>query len=299
MLTTCEVVRTGGPSLSDELERGHIVHFPTCPIELPAAEDLEFFRERLPSLLERKNVSFHPEAARVVGAGGSPEERARVERVLRSHADRVQTFLKAAIPSLVPGWTVATTSFRPIEEKGRNLAPHASNELVHVDAGAYGATKGARILRFFVNVNPTEDRVWATKGVFPELFARFGARAGVAGPSAPSLEEGVIDRARGLLVSGLSSLGLPLARVLDSSPYDRAMRRFHNYMKDSQEFRADRETYQEFRFPPFSAWMVLTDGVSHACLSGRFAFVDTFLIPLANCRLPELAPINVLRAGRS
>jgi hypothetical protein len=38
--------------------------------------------------------------------------------------------------------------------------------------------------------------------------------------------------------------------------------------------------------------MVLTDGVSHACVSGQHALADTFLIPLRNCRLP--APYDLL-----
>ncbi len=85
-----------------------------------------------------------------------------------------------------------------------------------------------------------------------------------------------------------------IANVLDSSPYDRAMRRFHNYMKDDPAFRDSQDGYREFRFGPRSAWMVLTDSVSHACLSGQHALVSTFLVPLQNCRLPEMAPINVL-----
>jgi hypothetical protein len=42
--------------------------------------------------------------------------------------------------------------------------------------------------------------------------------------------------------------------------------------------------------------MVLTDGVSHACISGQHALVDTFLVPLRNCRRP--APYHLL-AGRA
>jgi hypothetical protein len=73
------------------------------------------------------------------------------------------------------------------------------------------------------------------------------------------------------------------------------MRRFHNYMKDTPEFQQDMSNHQEFRFPPFSAWMVFTDTVSHACLSGQFAFIHTCIVRLESCRLPEIAPINVLR----
>ena len=39
------------------------------------------------------------------------------------------------------------------------------------------------------------------------------------------------DRVVSALVAGLARLN-PLATVLDTSPYDRAMRRLHNYMKD-------------------------------------------------------------------
>jgi len=82
---------------------------------------------------------------------------------------------------------------------------------------------------------------------------------------------------------------------MDSSPYDRAMRRFHNYMKDTPSFQSATEGHREFRFKPFTAWMVFTDMVSHACIEGQHALVDTFVVPLRSCRLPELAPINLLK----
>jgi hypothetical protein len=88
---------------------------------------------------------------------------------------------------------------------------------------------------------------------------------------------------------------VPSAKVLDSSPYDRAMRRFHNYMKDTPAFQSTTEGHREFRFKPFQAWMVFTDRVSHACISGQHAFADTFVIRLGSCRLPEMAPINILK----
>jgi len=73
------------------------------------------------------------------------------------------------------------------------------------------------------------------------------------------------------------------------------MRKFHDYMKDTPTFQQQREGHHEFRFPPFSAWMVFTDMVSHACLCGLHAFVHTSLVRLENCHLPEMAPINILR----
>jgi hypothetical protein len=65
-------------------------------------------------------------------------------------------------------------------------------------------------------------------------------------------------------------------------------------MKESPSFRDSREHYQEIHFAPLSAWMVFTDGISHSVLTGQHALVTTVLVPLANCRIPELAPYRVL-----
>jgi hypothetical protein len=283
--------------ISDALEHGSIVYFPRSPVALPAAEDLDFFRDELPGLLKRKNISFHPEDGRTRGLDSAEADVVeRVSRVLKSVSDDIAAFLAEKAPRLTDRWTVGTCSFRPMEEKGRDLSAHASNELVHIDAGAYGATHGDRILRFFINVNPLAERVWATKGSFPELFAEHGERAQLghrnAGPG--YLSKGPLDHLRSGVIN-LAALAAPVLKVLDSSPYDRTMRKFHNYMKDTPSFQQQQQGHQEFRFPPFSAWMVYTDMVSHACLSGRHAFVHTSLVRLENCHMPELAPINILR----
>jgi hypothetical protein len=283
--------------LSDSLERGSVVFFPHSPVALPAAEDLEFFRQELPKRLKLKNISFHPEDGRTRGLDGDDAEMVeRVNRVLINVSNDIADFLGKVAPRLTDNWTVGTCSFRPMQEQGRNLSAHASNELIHVDAGAYGATHGDRILRFFINVNPVEDRVWATKGSFPELFVEHGERAALgyrnAGPE--YLTKGPLDHLRSGLIN-LAARGIPVLKVLDSSPYDRAMRKFHNYMKDTPAFQQQQQGHQEFRFPPFSAWMVYTDMVSHACLSGQHAFIHTSLVRLENCHLPEMAPINIMR----
>jgi hypothetical protein len=285
--------------LGDALERGEIVHFPRCPIELPDDTELKLLREDLPGRLRNKNISHHPEIDSVPGLKAEPGFVARVERILKQHAHRVEAFLQRMMPTITRDWTIGTSSFRPIQEKGRDLSPHASNELVHIDAGAYGATHGDRILRFFVNVNPVEDRVWATRGAFPELYARFGRAAHVTPDTRrrASLQRGTLDRVRTGLLRTVAAAGLPQAMLIDSSPYDRAMRKFHNFMKDEPGFRDDTSSQVEIRFAPFSAWMVLTDMVSHASLSGQHALVNTFLLRLGNCRLPQFAPYRILSAA--
>ncbi len=292
------LAQLGADELSDALERGAIAYFPETPVPLPAPDDLDFLRQELPGRIKLKNVSYHPEAGKIRGLDSDDAAlRERVERILVETSEEIAAFLERAAPRLTDNWTVGTCSFRPIEEQGRNLSAHASNELVHVDAGAYGATNGDRILRFFINVNPTVDRVWATKGNFPDLLAAHGDKAGLdyGGAGSRYLQKGPIDHLLSGTLNALAAAGLPALKVLDSSPYDREMRRFHNYMKDTPAFQQQTEGHEEYRFPPFSAWMVFTDMVSHACLSGQFAFVHTSLVRLENCRLPEMAPINILR----
>ena len=290
--------RANPESVREALEANQIVCFPACPVPLPDRATLDFLRRELPSRLRLKNISYHPEAGKVSGIEADAATTSRVTDLLRSHLNDVNAFLRRATGDLTQDARVGTCSFRPIEEKGRNLKPHASNELVHIDAGAYGATNGDRILRFFVNVNAERDRVWATKGTFEDVLDRHGRQAGlldVSGRLCVPIAKGGADRAFSAVVAGLAHLN-PLATVLDSSPYDRAMRRLHNYMKDDEGFRRDLSGYQEIRFPPNSAWTVFTDGVSHASLEGQFALVTTMIVRRARMRWPERAPFSSLHA---
>lgn len=291
-----ELKELGPTELSDALERGSIVHFPVSPVPLPGPEDLQFLRAEMPRHLRRKNVSYHPEVDRVVGIHGGRDVADRARDILRRHSRQVAYFLSSALTPLAWRWKVGTSSFRPLQERGRDLSPHASNERVHIDAGAYGATHGDRILRFFVNANPAEDRVWITKGAFPEVYGRYATSARIAprDGSGHDLREGAWNRLYSGALDLLSRCGLPLAKLADTSPYDRLMRRFHNFMKDTPGFQQAPEGHREFSFKPFSAWMVFTDMVTHACVSGQHAFIDTFVIPLSNCRLPACAPYHIL-----
>lgn len=278
------------------LEAGNIIHFPECPIELPSAEELAQLREQLPRQLKLKNVSYHPEADAVRGLDAESPVAELVYKSLVNHSNRVSEFLREQLPDLFRHALIGTCSFRPMQEKGRDLKAHASNELIHIDAGAYGATNGDRILRFFVNYNTTEDRVWVTRGAFPKLFNQYRIEAGLNDIDADNLTKGPIDQLRTGVLKSIDKLGMPVSRALDSSPYDRAMRKFHNFMKDTPSFQTDPDGRIEMRFKPMSAWMVLTDMVSHACLSGQHCLNYTALLPLEDCQHPELAPYNILAA---
>jgi hypothetical protein len=301
MLETFDSVRlaAAGPrTLSDVLEQGRIVYLPECPVALPDEADLAVLRDQLAGVITRKNVSYHPEADSVRGLDPKSPLYPVTYRALTGLRQNVTDWARRTMPDLLRNADIGTCSFRPIEEAGRAIDAHKASELIHVDAGAYGATNGDRILRFLINAHPTRDRVWASKGNFISVFARHAERAGFTGPKGHigRLDKNALDQLLTALLKGVSSV-VPLAKVLDTSPYDRAMKRFHDYLKDTPEFQSDIQHHVEMRFAPYSAWVVFADGVSHGCLSGQHCFIWTALTPLANAHYPELAPINVLRAA--
>jgi len=301
MLETFDDTRlaAAGPrALSDALEQGRIIYLPRCPVELPDEADLNLLRDQLPGAITRKNVSYHPEADSVRGLAPNSSLYPATYRALTRLRQNIAEWTQRTMPELLRNADIGTCSFRPMEEAGRAIDAHKASELIHIDAGAYGATNGDRILRFLVNVHPTRDRVWASKGNFISVFARHAERAGFTGPNGHlgRLDKNALDELLTALLKGVSAV-VPLAKVLDTSPYDRAMKRFHDYLKDTPEFQSEVQHHVEMRFAPNSAWMVFADGVSHGCLSGQYCFIWTALTPLANAHYPELAPINVLRAA--
>ena len=285
--------------LSDHLERGGVVIFPTSPAALPDEEDIRFLREETPLLHARKNISYYPEARRIDGMSGSKAQRRQTLRILRDYHERVEAFLKDVIPSLADGWTTATASLRVFQEKDRDLPLHSRSDRLHLDAGTYGASRGDLILRFITNLDDV-DRIWKCKGTVPDLVEKLGDAAGLE-RRRDLLDDGVMNRVGSMLIDGASTV-FPMARMLGQSAYDRAMRRMHNYMKESEEFHTDPEGMVEIHFKPKSCWLVFADMAGHSCKSGSFALINTFMVPRQNFRQPEYSPWEVLQrfgAGES
>jgi hypothetical protein len=278
--------------LTDHLERGGVVMFPTPPAALPSADDIQFLREETPALHLRKNISYYPQAHRIDGMGGSKAQRARTLGILRSYHERVEQFLTGVIPSFADGWTSATASLRVFQEKDRDIPLNARSDRIHLDAGTYGASKGNLILRFVTNLDDV-DRVWKCKGTAPDLIDRFGEAAGIE-RRPDLLTDSVANRIGNTLIDGTAKL-FPMARVLGQSSYDRAMRRMHNYMKESEAIHTDPEGMVEINFKPKTCWLVFADMAGHSCKSGSFALINTFMVPRQNFRQPQYSPWAALQ----
>ena len=293
---TAEEYREPGDRLENALEDGRVLLFEPGMLPLPSEEDLEFLRSRVGELITLKNISYHPEGDYITGMKKVGDAESRLRRILRGYSDTVNRFLGAALPHYSPTWSQRKVNFRPVQEKNRGLSRHSNNELLHVDAFPAGATHGRRPLRFFTNINPAESRIWRVAEHFETLYREYAEAAGI--DRNLSVRGNLGDRAWSGALAGLARLGLPQLQVIgDTSPYDRAMRRMHNWMKDSDDFQQAPDRGQELEFRPFESWCVMTDTVSHAALSGQHALVATYYVELDACRYPERAPYNVIARG--
>jgi hypothetical protein len=285
--------------LTDHLERGKVLMFPTPPLELPSDDELRFLKEQTPEYHTRKNISYYPQARRILGIKAPPDIEQRTQAILMEYHERVEACLKKLIPSFSPGWTSATSSLRVFEENNRGIPIRARSDRIHLDAGTYGAARGDLILRFLTNLDDKE-RVWRCKGTVSDLVETYGEAAGLQ-RSDGLLRDGILNQIGSGMVRGLSKV-FPATATLERSAYDQAMRHMHNYMKESEEFHQDPEGMVEIRFKPKSCWLVFADMAGHSCLAGEFAMINTFMVPRQNFRHQEFSPWEVLSryaAGKS
>src|SRR5207248_11220430 len=117
---------------AEALEKGRIVHFARCPIELPPPGDQEFLRDGLAPWLRKKNVSFYPTAGKLTGMRAPAALVDRARAILAAHALRVRIFLDSSMPDFTRGMIACSSSFRPLQDECRGLSPHASNDRIHV-----------------------------------------------------------------------------------------------------------------------------------------------------------------------
>src|ERR1700723_4340768 len=267
------------------LERGQILFFREPPFDLPAEDQKFLLEQEWSELRMHKNVSYRPSEDMLRGVSGDRETTGRLHSIMRNYAAEVRDFVNVFLAPYAGKWNQDFASFRPLEEEGRDLSLHKRNDLLHVDAFPSRPTRGARILRVFTNVNPVKDRIWVVAERFPELAARYAVAAGLPSYAKASSAWSGLRR-------GLSRVGLP---VPDRAAYDEFMLNFHDWLKENSEFQQAKEGKEQVSFPSMATWLVYTDGVPHAALSGQFAMEQTFIVPVEALVAPEVSRIRVRR----
>jgi hypothetical protein len=259
---------------AEALEAGRVLFLPRLEFALEPGERAFLSASVLDGT--RKNISLDPATGRVHGTSLSGDEAARLAAMM----DRFGQLAGALVSRLVPAYALALerarTSYRPVEVEDRPGSVRHDDRLLHVDAFPSRPLRGRRILRVFSNIAPEPiDRQWRVGEPFEAFARRFlpSVRSPLPGTS------WMLDR-----------LGVTKGR---RSAYDALMLALHDRGK------LDRRYQQEgpraaVAFPPGSTWIVFTDMVLHAAVSGRFALEQTFHIPVNAMVRPEQSPLRIL-----
>jgi 3-deoxy-D-manno-octulosonic acid hydroxylase-like protein len=270
------------------LEEGRILFFRGVPFTFPVGDREFLLSQKQAESRFHKNISYRPKNDELRGVQGHGPERDRLQQVMRDYSRNVTDFASKLLAPYAGKFQLDFASYRPLEEQGRHLPTHRRNDLLHVDSFPTRPMWGSRILRIFTNINPTEPRNWVTGAPFHVMAPEISEAAGLSdfakrwnSPAGRALSAGV---------GALKSLGLP---VTHRSGYDQFMLHFHDWLKFNDGFQK-RTDHQALSFPPGCTWMVFTDGVPHAALSGRYALEQTLIVPRAALVAPEAAPVNVL-----
>lgn len=263
---------------ADALEEGRVVFFPhlafavrgdEMPLLDPAVSDGK-----------AKNITWFPEHGPLKGADEGAD-RSALESLLARYAGTARSFVAALIPAYAEALAWGPTTLRPVEIAGRPPPSWRRDDTrLHTDAFPSRPTGGARILRFFSNVDPAgAPRVWRVGGRFEDYAAPV-----VAGLRGLLPGQGVV----------LATLGITAAR---RSLYDQLMLQLHDRMKSDTAYQRG-GIAAEIAFPAATSWMVFTDQVPHAAIAGRNALEQTFHLPVTAQLHPERSPLKVLERLR-
>jgi hypothetical protein len=272
----------------ESLEEGNILFFSHTPFSVPEEHRSFLLNVRQPNTAHHKNISYKPGRSRVHAFARGTADGKSLLGIMDSYSRSVADCLSKFLLPYAGRWQLDFASFRSIEEEGRDLPVHKRNDLLHVDSFPTRPSNGNRILRVFTNLNPAQPRVWLTSDPFGVWAKQYGKSAGLdrlAAKSRSPLRPITRHALRLARAAGIPVTARPL--------YDEFMLAFHHYLKNNRDFQ-ERCPKSKWKFPPGSTWLVFTDMVPHAVLSGRFALEQTFLVSRDALLLPDQAPYRVL-----
>lgn len=196
----------------------------------------------------------------------------KLTQLMHGYAEFSKQLIEKALPTYAPHLLWGRTSFRPAQIKGRVSSKRKDDTRLHVDSFSASPVNGLRILRVFCNINPyNEPRIWNVGEPFAQVVNHFAPRI----PSYNKLVAHILN-----LVKTTKSL---------RSAYDHYMLHLHDSMKMDDDYQAQ-VTKTRIDFPSQSSWIVFTDHVSHAALSGQHLLEQTFYLPVKKMQDPECSP---------
>lgn len=257
------------------LEDGHVLFFPKLVFQLREDEQQVLSPDYVSK--KSKNISYNKltgEMRGIAPTAGSAQE--NLYTLLSRFADHAHQLVNAVFPHYKNALIVGRTSFRPVEVEGRKSSYRKDDTRLHVDAFPANPNHGMRILRVFSNINPVgKARVWRLGEPFEHVAKQFLPRLHKPIPGSASL---------------LKLLGITKKY---RTRYDHYMLQLHDNMKADMDYQR-RANQQEIHFPTNSTWIVQTDHVSHAAMSGQHLLEQTFYLPISAMQDEAKSPLRVL-----
>lgn len=263
--------------LTEALESGAVVSMPGFDFKLTPAE-LALLDPRI--LAKAKNVSYTPSTDKVGGTSCTGAELEVLRHLMARYSKMARGLVANLFPSYAEKMQVLRTSLRPAEIAGRKSSWRKDDTRLHVDAFPSQPTRGNRILRVFLNVNPVgKPRVWRLGEPFEDVAKRFLPGIGRPFPGSAKFK---------------ALVGLTKS---EASEYDFVMLKLHDAMKADASYQAA-VGQEPILFTPGTAWICYADSVSHAAISGQHQFEQTIRIPLGAMQDVERAPLRILERMR-
>jgi hypothetical protein len=258
---------------AETLEGGNVLVLPDLPFVLDEHERAYL---RADAVKEgTKTIKYERASDRVWGTADEASE-AVLRGMLKRYAEQTHALVLALFPGYDKALKLGATSFRPVETQGRKQSTRHDDTLLHVDAFPSRPSAGQRIMRVFTNVHPGDrPRVWRIGEPFETVAKRFLPKIGAPLPGSAAF---------------MTLVGLTKARRTAADHY---MLKLHDTMKFDAAYQRDCPR-QQVEFKPGTTWMVFTDQVSHAAISGQHALEQTFTLDIAGMVHPETSPLRVL-----
>lgn len=271
------------------LEEGAVLEFDAIPYDFPK-EDMDFLLSQKQSGLRvHKNISYRPKNDYLRGAAADdPQGAQRLHEIMRRFSKEITKLVDEVLSPYASGRKLDFASYRPLEEKGRDISYLRRNDLMHVDAFPTRPTNGGRILRVFTNINPKANRVWEIGEPFEPLANKLAKQAGVDRYS--NYSRSLARKIKRTMAPLLRPIGI---KNVDRSPYDHFMLHFHDWLKENRDYQ-EKTAKTHIEFKPYTTWMVYTDTVPHAVMSGQFALEQTFIVPVSAMVAPDKTPLKIL-----
>ena len=256
------------------VESGHVLWFSQLPFTLKADE----LRLLDPAVgdAKAKNISLRAGTDELRGARADGANAAALRAMIARFRDAAQALVDRLFPHYRGHLAPGNASFRPYAVAGRHSSWRKDDSRLHVDAFPSNPMRGQRLSRVFSNIHPNgEPRVWRVGEAFESFAQRHVAKIARPLPGSAALMHRlhITKRVR--------------------SEYDHLMLQLHDRAKADLTWQRDAPQLK-LAFPPGSTWVVYSDQVLHAAMSGQFMMEQTFMLQPEHLLTPATSPLCVL-----